>query len=103
MAERSQRGVLKPQEHRASLNRPLLFPYVCTCYFEGEITTLQLTAPDSRWQWLLQAAASLWNEAHPEATVSLSCTTVPLAELHDHLSLAVARGQAPEISTPDSV
>lgn len=68
-----------------------------------DVTTLRVAVSDERWQWPLAEAARLWNEAHAPARIELHFQTVPLAELHDHLSLAVAQGRAPDISVLDSV
>ncbi len=70
---------------------------------ETRTTTLQVTIPDDRWKWPLNEAARLWNAAHPASRLALSFETVPLNELHDHLSLAVAQGKAPDLSILDSV
>lgn len=68
-----------------------------------DVTALRVAVPDERWQWPLAEAARLWNEARAPAKIVLHFQTIPLAELHDHLSLAVARGEAPDISVLDSV
>ncbi len=68
-----------------------------------ERLTLRVTIPDTRWQWPLQEAARLWNREHPDAHLELAFEVVPFRELYDHLSMAVARGQAPDISVLDSV
>lgn len=70
---------------------------------EALTTTLQVTIPDERWKWPLNEAARLWNEAHRASRLQLSFEIVPLNELHDHLSLAVAQGKAPDVSVLDSV
>jgi ABC-type glycerol-3-phosphate transport system substrate-binding protein len=70
---------------------------------ETETITLRVVVPDERWQWPLNEAVRLWNEAHPESRMALTFQTVPLNDLHDHLSLAVAQGKAPDISVLDSV
>ena len=64
---------------------------------------LRITVPDTRWQWPLQRAARLWNQEHPEKSIVLTFEVVPLRNLHDHLSLTVAQGVAPDISILDSV
>lgn len=64
---------------------------------------LRITVSDTRWQWPLQEAARLWNQDHPEKNIALTFEVVPLRKLYDHLSLAVAHGQAPDISILDSV
>lgn len=65
--------------------------------------TLHVTVPDARWQWPLEEATRYWNESRQGARITLSFSTSPLAELHDHLSLSVAQGNAPDISILDSV
>lgn len=65
--------------------------------------TLRVVVPDERWSWLLRDAASLWNENNSPGNIKLVFSTVPLADLHDRLSLLVAQGQAPDISILDSV
>ena len=70
---------------------------------ETKQVALRVTVPDERWQWPLNEAARLWNEAHSASRMALSFQTVPLNDLHDHLSLAVAQGKAPDISVLDSV
>ncbi|HIC89253.1 MAG TPA: extracellular solute-binding protein, partial [Anaerolineae bacterium] len=65
--------------------------------------TLRIIVSDTRWQWPLQEAARLWNQDHPEKNIVLTFEVVPLRHLYDHLSLAVAQGQAPDISILDSV
>lgn len=65
--------------------------------------TLRIIIPDERWQWPLLQAARLWNEQQAPAHLDLSFHIVPLSRLHDHLSLAVAQGNAPDISVLDSV
>jgi ABC-type glycerol-3-phosphate transport system substrate-binding protein len=65
--------------------------------------TLRIIIPDGRWQWPLLQAARLWNERQTPAHLDLSFDIVPLSRLHDHLSLAVAQGNAPDISVLDSV
>lgn len=70
---------------------------------ERKTLHVQVTVPDERWQWPLQEAARLWNETYAESVIRLTFTTVPLGELHDHLSLVVAQGKAPDISILDSV
>jgi len=65
--------------------------------------TLRITVSDTRWQWPLQEAARLWNQDHPQTKINLEFNVVPLRHLYDHLSLAVAQGQAPDISVLDSV
>lgn len=70
---------------------------------EQKTLLLQVIVPDARWQWLLEEAARLWNETQLHTIVKLALATVPLDELHDHLSLAVAQGKAPDISVLDSV
>lgn len=68
-----------------------------------QVITLRVTVSDERWQWPLIKAAQLWNEAHDQKEIKLTFTVVPLVTLHDQLSLAVAQGQAPDISLLDSV
>lgn len=68
-----------------------------------QVVTLHVAVPDARWQWPLMKAAHLWNEAHEQKEINLAFTVVPLETLHDQLSLAVAQGQAPDISLLDSV
>lgn len=68
-----------------------------------ETVSLRVVVPDGRWQWPLNEALGLWNESHPSARMTLAFQTIPLSSLHDHLSLAVAQGQAPDISVLDSV
>lgn len=70
---------------------------------EVRTSTLQVTIPDERWKWPLNEAARLWNDAHRLSRLELSFQTIPLNELHDHLSLAVAQGKAPDVSILDSV
>ena len=65
--------------------------------------TLRITVPDTRWQWPLQKAARLWNHEHPHTKLELAFNVVPFRQLHDQLSLAVAQGEAPDISVLDSV
>ncbi len=64
---------------------------------------LQVTVPDTRWQWPLEEAARLLNRKHPEVALELEFSAAPFYNLHDHLSMAVAQGQAPDISVLDSV
>lgn len=70
---------------------------------QGKSITLRITVPDIRWQWPLQEAARLVNQARPETTINLHFTIVPLKYLYEQLSIAVAQGQAPDISVLDSV
>lgn len=70
---------------------------------QGKSITLRITVPDIRWQWPLQEAARLVNQARPETTINLDFTIVPLKYLYEQLSIAVAQGQAPDISVLDSV
>ncbi len=65
--------------------------------------TLRITVSDTRWQWPLEEAARLWNQENPQTKINLKFSVVPLRHLYDHLSLAVAQGQAPDISVLDSV
>ena len=69
---------------------------------ELKTVTLQVMVSDARWQWPLEEAARLWNKAHVQP-VKPVFVTVPLSQLHDHLSLMVAQGKAPDISVLDSV
>ena len=68
-----------------------------------EEVILRITVPDVRWQWPLQEAARLWNYTHPETMLNLKFAVVPLKELYEQLSTAVAHGNAPDISVLDSV
>lgn len=70
---------------------------------EMKTIALRVIVPDERWQWPLNEAASLWNDAHPGSRMALTFQIVPLNDLYDHLSLAVAQGKAPDISVLDSV
>jgi ABC-type glycerol-3-phosphate transport system substrate-binding protein len=70
---------------------------------EREASVLRAVVPDARWQQLLEAAARVWNESHPAERLRWDFTIVPLWDLHDHLALAVAQGEAPDISVLDSV
>ncbi|HEX6384913.1 MAG TPA: extracellular solute-binding protein [Anaerolineae bacterium] len=70
---------------------------------ERKTIPLQVIVPDARWQQPLEEAAGLWNETHTHPFITLAFTTIPLGELHDHLSLTVAQGKAPDISVLDSV
>jgi len=65
--------------------------------------TLRVVVPDERWSWLLRDAAGLWNMQHSSERIELKFDAVSLWDLHDHLSLLVAQGQAPDISVLDSV
>ncbi len=65
--------------------------------------TLRVTVSDERWRWPLEEVARLWNEVHDDKNIDLIFTTVPLERLHDWLTLAVAQGQAPDISVLDTV
>jgi multiple sugar transport system substrate-binding protein len=68
-----------------------------------EKVTLQVTVPDTRWQWPLQEAAFLLNRDRPDLKLELEFSVAPLHNLHDHLSMTVAQGRAPDISVLDSV
>lgn len=68
-----------------------------------ERITLRVVVPDPRWEWPLTEAMRRWNEDHAQRRIALQFETVPLTELHDYLSLAVARGNAPDVSLLDSV
>lgn len=68
-----------------------------------EVVTLHVVVPDRRWEWPLTEAIRRWNEDHASRRITLHFETVPLTELHDYLSLAVARGKAPDVSVLDSV
>ncbi|MEA1978275.1 MAG: extracellular solute-binding protein [Chloroflexota bacterium] len=68
-----------------------------------EKVILQVIVPDTRWQWPLEEAARLLNRDHPEVMLELEFSVTPLYDLHDHLSMVVAQGQAPDISVIDSV
>ncbi|HEY1407356.1 MAG TPA: extracellular solute-binding protein [Promineifilum sp.] len=68
-----------------------------------ETRVLRVVVPDSRWQRLLESAARRWTESNPAEQLRWAFTIVPLWELHDHLTLAVAQGKAPDISVLDSV
>ena len=72
-------------------------------FHEGKAITLRVVVPDKRWSWLLRDAASSWNKKHPKEKIELKFDSVSLWDLHDHLSLLVAQGQAPDISVLDSV
>jgi ABC-type glycerol-3-phosphate transport system substrate-binding protein len=65
--------------------------------------TLRVVVPDERWSWLIRDAANLWNEKNRGAKIGVEFSTVPLVDLHDHLSLMVGQGEAPDISIIDSV
>jgi len=68
-----------------------------------ERVTLRVVVPDRRWEWPLTEAMRHCNGLHARRRLALQFETVPLSELHDYLSLAVARGKAPDVSVLDSV
>lgn len=59
------------------------------------VRELTVVVPEGPWARLIGAEAP--------ADVALSMTVVPLGELHDHLTEAVASGEAPDIALVDSV
>ena len=63
---------------------------------------LSITVPEERWCWPLQQAAALWTAEHPEQPVRLSFRIVGLVQLRSKLALAVAQGEASDISLVDS-
>lgn len=67
------------------------------------VTELTVSAPDQRWCWSLQQAARRWNVERPDQPVRLSFRIVDFPRLHPGLMLAVAQGEAPDISLVDSV
>lgn len=67
------------------------------------VTELTVTAPDQRWCWSLQQAARRWNDEQPDRPVRISFRIVDFPRLHPGLMLAVAQGEAPDISLIDSV
>lgn len=70
---------------------------------DGNVRTLRVIIPEGRWRWPLEQAAALWNQAHLEESVQLAFETVGHDQLRFKLTLAVAQGQAPDISLLDSV
>lgn len=77
---------------------------------EHESLQLKVVVPDTRirvpeahWPWPLKRAAARWNELHSTTSVTLTVETVPLVELFDYLTYAVAAGQVPDISVIDTV
>lgn len=56
---------------------------------------LTVVVPEGPWSRLVQEEAP--------ADVALSITVVPLGSLHDHLTQAVASGEAPDVALVDSV
>ncbi len=65
--------------------------------------TLNVVVSDERWYEPLERAAAVWNREHPDNSVELDFTEVPLRKLHSYLVEAVGRGNAPDISLLDSV
>jgi ABC-type glycerol-3-phosphate transport system substrate-binding protein len=67
------------------------------------VIDLTVTAPDQRWCWSLQRAARLWNDEYPDRQIRVRFRIVEFPRLHGALMLAVAQGEAPDISLIDSV
>ncbi len=67
------------------------------------VVYLRITVPDARWRWPLEEATRVWNRARADRQIELDFEEVPLDQLHEQLSLAVGKGEAPDISVLDSV
>ncbi|MGH2538414.1 MAG: extracellular solute-binding protein [Candidatus Promineifilaceae bacterium] len=93
LLELTREGVLQRSAGRGTFVAPRPQP----------VLALRLAVPDERWQRLLETAADAWRTAGGSGRLELAFELIPLNQLHDQLALAVATGNAPDISVLDSV
>lgn len=67
------------------------------------IPDTRVPVPNAHWQWPLEKAIDRWNNTHSGRKITIDFETVPLAQLYDTLTYAIAEGSAPDISVLDTV
>ena len=64
---------------------------------------IRMMTSDAHWADVLELAARVWNQSHPEQTVSFQIETVEHDALYGRLSTAVGNGEAPDAAMVDGV